>query len=289
MNPYQSLRSSIFVLALIPCIAIAAGGALEINQDCAAAGSCFKNSGAGLPGDLISISAPGAYVLTSDLLVSTPDGVAIYVNPSASPVDIDLNHHTIDGGGTCSGLPVTSCTPGNGNFGIDQFSAIPGTIHLHDGTIRGFTKNPISAAIQLNDAGDGTVMERLNIVENGGAVAISISSESATVGGTVRLRDSQVARNKSAGVQKTGGPTNLTISIENSDLSGNGVWGVVGFTSDTYVGNRFNNNGNFGVNCPSACALGSNSFSGNNSAGLQYSVGTLRDMGGNVCLDHACP
>jgi hypothetical protein len=284
MNRFQPLCFSLLALAAVPLAVGAAGGSLEINQDCAAVG-CFANDGAGLP---VTINAPGSYVLTSDIVVSTANGTGIQIN--ASPVDIDLNHHTISGGGSCTGSPVSSCSAGNGGVGVSQYNtSLPGTVRIHDGTIRGFTHDAFSAAMYLNDTGDGTVLERLNVLENSGNAAIAISAQSGTVGGTIRLRDSQVARNGGAGIGKVGGPTSLTISIENSDLSGNKTYGVSSFISATYVGNRFNSNGNFGVNCTSTCALGSNSFSGNNSALVQYSVGTLRDMGGNVCLDHACP
>jgi hypothetical protein len=37
-------------------------------------------------------------------------------------------------------------------------------------------------------------------------------------------------------------------------------------------------------------AIGQDTFAGNNSSGVQYSVTTLRDMGGNACIDHTpCP
>lgn len=283
MNRIQSLRLSILGLALAPVAVSVAGGALEINQDCAAVG-CFAGDTAGFP---ITISTPGSYVLTSDIAVTTAGAVGIAIN--ASPVDLNLNGHTIDGGGSCSGSPVTTCTVGAGETGITQNNSfLPGTVHVHDGTIRGFTHDGLSAGMYFNDSGDGIVLEHLNVMENAGGWAIAFSA-APSVTGMVRLRDSLIARNQNIGVAQTGGAVTLTISIENSEISSNGSYGVLSPPSATYVGNRFFRNGNNAINCGGACALGSNTFAGNNLAGIQYSVSTLRDMGGNVCLDHSCP
>ncbi|GAA0716588.1 hypothetical protein [Dokdonella soli] len=291
MNGNQALRFSILALALAPLIASAAGGgAFEINQDCAIAG-CFAGDGAGFP---ITISAPGSYVLTSDLLVTAAGANAININ--ASPVDLNLNGHTIDGGGSCTGMPVTSCTPGAGSAGISAYAggAPVGALHIHDGTIRGFTGSAAStAAIYISDAGDGTVLERLNIVENYGNAAVQFYTSGA--GGTVRLRDSQVARNGSHGVNRAGGAIKLI--VENSDISGNRIYGAAGADGATFSGNRFNNNGNYAINgIGGTVALGANTFSGNNLGGNQYTITNVANLGGsanNVCLDHspgyACP
>lgn len=75
--------------------ATASDGRLEVNQACAQVG-CFGGDGAGFP---VSISAPGSYVLTSNLqVVGLFDGInAVSANGS---VVIDLNGFEIDGTST---------------------------------------------------------------------------------------------------------------------------------------------------------------------------------------------
>jgi len=252
---------SILTMALSPFAAHAVGGTYEINQDCVAAG-CFAGSGTGFP---VTISNSGSYVLTSDIHVTTSDAIGILIN--AATVDLDLNGHTIDGGGTCTGLPVASCTAGSGQVGISANAggAPVGTLHIHNGTIRGFSSNPTnSAAMFLSDVGDGTLLERLNIAENGGNGAIQLYTSG--VGGIVRLRDSQIARNL-IGIYNAGGPaaTGIKMSVENCDISGNQFYGVVGFDGSkgsTFSNNRFNSNGNTAILAISGAtiALGGNTF-----------------------------
>jgi hypothetical protein len=290
MTCFQSRNSFLLALALAPLAARAAGGALEINQDCAAVG-CFAGDSAGFP---ITITAPGSYVLTSDLKMTTDGAIAIQVN--ATPVEIDLNHHIIDGGGSCTGTPVTNCTPGHGSYGILQGtgSSQPGVFHLHDGTIRGFTNTTLDpTAIYLDDA-RGVVLERITVVETGGNCAIGTGTD--THAGTMRLRDSQVSRNLSYGICPVaiGTPTNFSAVIENSDFSGNGVFAISTFPTLIVTGNRFTDNGSWALNESGGAtvAMSGNTFSGNNGGGAnaQYSISTPRDMGGNVCIDHTpCP
>ena len=278
-------------LFLILPVAHARDGAYEINQDCVAVG-CFPGDDPGFP---VQITKPGAYVLTSDLLVNA--GAVPGISIAATPVDLDLNHHAIDGGGSCTGTPVTNCTPGQGNYGIlHGYGAARGTFHLHDGTVHGFTNGigggPI--AIILDEA-DGVVMERVYVTENGGNCAVAIGSD--TKPGTLRVRDSQISRNLSYGMcpaAASGTPATFSAVVENDDFSGNGVYGILSFAALVVTGSRFTANGNLALNenAGAIVALGGNTFSGNNGGGAnsQFTISTLRDMGGNVCIDHAtCP
>lgn len=280
------MKSLLLALALSPLLAHAAGGAYEINQDCAAVG-CFANDAPGFP---VSITQAGSYVLTSDIVLPAGvGGVAIVID--ASPVDLDLNHHTIDGGGSCTGSPVSACTAGAGTTGISGYSGGGvAVLHLHDGTIKGFTNTTFPAAVYLSDVGDGTVLERLNIVESGGTSNGALNLYTAGVGGMVRVLDSIVARSRAYGISNRGG--SIALVVTNSQITGNGTYGIAGFAG-TFTNNRFDNNGNYAVNPGVAgyYALGDNSFSNNNGGGAneQYS-GLVRDMGGNVCIDHMpCP
>ncbi|QBB70178.1 right-handed parallel beta-helix repeat-containing protein [Pseudolysobacter antarcticus] len=272
--------SPIFVLALLPLVTSANPGALEINQDCAAVG-CFAGDTPGFP---VTITQPGSYILTSDLLTTDVNMDAIDV--SVSSVDLDLNGHTLNGGGTCTGTPVTACSGFAGTSGISAIIGpnTPVVIHIHNGTVHGFS----NFGIVVGAAADGTLIDHISAYENGNSgVAISGTLNVAT---TARIRDSQISRNKLTGVVS---PTASTLLVENSTVTGNGQIGLFFRSASMAVGNRINNNGSQGLYCIGyTCVLGQNVFMGNNAAGAQFAVGTLSDMGGNVCTDHpssACP
>lgn len=288
MKRNRSLRIPILALILagVTPSAIAADGALEINQDCVAVG-CFAGDAPGFP---VTINQPGTYVLTSDLAPPGSPGLDA-IRATVAPVDIDLKGHSINGGATCVGTPVTGCTGAMGHVGILLSNGgNPGIFHIHNGTVRGFSVQDIA----ITDAGDGTVLERLTIAENAGIVALNIGG--VTVASSVRVRDSQIVRNAGYGVAVDN--PGARIIIENCSLIGNNYAGASLPSGGVLIGNRVNNNGNAvgggneGVICNAACALGQNTFQGNNGgpANAQWSIVTLLDMGGNVCLDHTpCP
>lgn len=280
MKRISTLLQISFALSLLPLAAMANPGALEINQDCAAVG-CFAGDTPGFP---VTITQPGSYVLTSDL---APDFSNEAISVGASPVDIDLNAHTIDGGGSCTGSPVTTCTGFVGYRGIDANSNGPIVMHIHNGTVRGFS----SGGIVIFYADDGTLLEHLTVTQNSFGALISANSAATTT----RIRDSQFVRNLQDGVTITNGSSALL--IENCSAVGNSGEGFSVGSGSVAVGNRISNNGDVGFHCNDAagkCALGQNTFAGNNGGGAaaQFTVTALSNMGGNVCLDHAggtCP
>jgi len=271
---------SLALLLLAPLVAHAAGGAYEINQDCAAVG-CFAGDTPGFP---VTISVSGRYVLTSDL-VATP-GADVLIDGGAGHVDLDLAGHTVDGGQTCTGTPVTTCTAGPGGRGIQMVtSPVPMEIRLHDGAIHGFS----FWAIFLSNVAEGSVLERLTASESGTGILLS-GTVSAT---TMRVRDSQISRNFGVGMTPTN--TGGRLFVENCSVVGNANSGLNLYGGAVAVGNRFTSNANQGINCIAIggiCALGQNTFHGNNGGGAsaQWAITTVRDMGGNVCLDDGtCP
>lgn len=252
----------------------AAPGALEINNDCVAVG-CF---GGDTPGYPVTITQPGTYVLTSDLAPPQGSQNAIVIT-ATQPVDFDLAGHTIDGGATCTGTPVSSCSAGTGGSAILAQSNPPTSIRIHDGTTRGFIN-----AIAIFYADDGTVLDHMTVTQNSNN-GLFVTSETVSA---MRVRDSQVTRNGNQGIFASS-----PIILENSSVAGNHLEGVIAGSSNTIlVGNRIGNNGAKGFSCgdpAEVCAMGQNTFVGNNGGGVQFTVTALTDMGGNVCLDHACP
>lgn len=278
MNRAHYIFTSIMLLSLAPLVAVANPSALEINQDCVAVG-CFAGDNPGFP---VEITQPGSYILTSDL--SNPGLGVNAIAIGASPVDIDLNGHNIDGGGRCSGSPVTACSGFAGDRGIVVYTGAATVTHIHNGSVRGFG----SGGIVIFNADDGTLLEHLNVIENSFGITIIGNSTMSTT----RIRDSQVVRNLSYGITISNGSNQLL--VENTSIVGNSAFGLNMGSGGVAVGNRIGSNGQVGLQCTGTCALGQNTFVGNNGngAGVQYTVTKVSNMGGNVCLDKTnsvCP
>lgn len=259
----------------------AAQGDYEINQDCVAVG-CFAGDGAGYP---VSITFAGTFVLSSNL--APPGNISTSaITVSASNVDLDLNGHAVDGGGSCVGTPVTACSGALGDYGVIINSSSGLNVHLHDGTIRGFNTAGVSAL-----SGSGTRFDHLVLVENGYGMQVAAPSVEANT----RIENSAINRNGQTGIAVISG-VNSRLLVENCEVSGNLGTGLVGGPGSSFVNNRINSNGGPGAVCIPAgtavCALGRNSFYANATGGVnpQFSIPVLRDMGGNVCMDDGtCP
>ena len=261
------------VIALLAGSSVAlAEGEFEIDQACVTVG-CFPGDAPGFP---VTLANNGVYRLTSDLIVNTSDGISV----SAARVEIDLAGFEIFGGGSCSGNGATlSCSGGVVAAGIVQ-NAVSTLIHLHDGTIRGMG----GSAMVLSAVASGSTIERLTMSENAASAAITGSSPN----GGVAVTQLNYSRN--------GFALNLgnAAHVQGSEFSNNRFQGVVANQGSTVTESTFVGNGSFAVQCGAAstiCALGRNSFFGNNGAGTnpQFSTFIVRDMGGNVCEDGTCP
>ena len=260
----------------------AADGSYEINQACVAVG-CFSGDAPGFP---VSISAPGKYTLSSDVTVSsgtTTNAIEIQV----SRVDLDLNGHMINGGGSCTGTPVSSCSGFQGGRAVQISGSGVFVVHVHNGTIRGFG----DAALIGFGVDSGTQFDHLVVTENlFGALLVGDSDKSA-----IRIDQCSFTRN---GATALGIANNVyaDLRITNSVFAGNRFNAVDGGDGSTFTDNVFSDNGGFGIICyptaSSICALGRNAFQGNNGGGAaaQWSIHIVRDMVGNVCLDDGnCP
>ncbi len=283
MNRIHWVIFSTVLAVILPSPANAATeGALEINQDCIAVG-CFADDTPGYP---VTIQHPGSYILTSDLAPSgDPDTGTITVLLTTGPIDLDLNGHTISGGGTCTGTPVTSCSGALGSIGLDIEPTPSGVVHLHDGVVRGFRDRGIYAS----HFAEGSVIERMVVTETQLYEGITIDTNSASV---TRIRDSQFGRNFGNGLNAFVG---TRVYVENCTAVGNHLAGLYLQSGSIAVGNHLGSNASYGLRCndaPGICALGQNTFNNNNGGGsaAQYAITALRDMGGNVCMDDGtCP
>jgi hypothetical protein len=272
------------VLFAVPLAVCAAGGAFEINQDCVAVG-CFAGDAPGYP---VTITQPGNYVLTSDLAPPGNSGTNA-IEVSVAPVDIDLNGHTIDGGGSCAGTPAAICNGYAGYNGIAMTYNVVGYLgyfHVHNGRVRGFS----GAGVQLVNASSDSAIEDMTISENLFGIGVGGSANS----DAGHIRNCRILRNGNEGVATSSGPA-LRFFVDNSVISGNKNAGLAVGDGSVFVGNRIDDNGQYGIDCNgSKCAFGQNTFHHNNGGGANVQwLTTLptdaANMGGNVCLDHASP
>ncbi|MEO8673765.1 MAG: hypothetical protein ABI411_20850 [Tahibacter sp.] len=288
----KRMGKMILTLAALPLMAAwtcagAADGTLEINQDCAADG-CFPGD---TPGSPITLPASGRYKLTSDL-----SGLFIQFGPGALDVDLNLGGFTLDGGVRCTGSPVTSCTLGGPLAGISMPNLASGyyLAHIHDGTLRGF-----QSAIYGGSLAGGSSFEHLLITENNN-IAAACNLDLGEPGSTLYVRHSRFVRNRSDGLKPNtnAGSTPIRLVVEDSEFSANGNAGLTLFVGSIVLRNTFTDNAGSGFQCAgavgaggaTASAAGGNVFFNNRPtlANSEYSC-PLRDMGGNVCQDGACP
>jgi hypothetical protein len=281
MNRLRELMLA-FGLWAAPQLAGGADGALEINQDCVAAG-CFTGDAPGYP---VTITVPGTYLLTTDLAPPGSAFVDAISIPQASPVDLDLGGHTISGGSICGGTPVFECTPAEGRSGIQVGGeGQPVALRLHHGRIRGFTE-----AVSALDLAAGTRFDGLVVTDN----LAGLKVEASTPDVDIRIVDSVFARNRFTGIGRYIGDTR--IHVENCIVSENGAAGIEAAHGSTFVNNRINRNGDVGITCNFAgggtCAVGGNTLLGNNGGGAspQWTIPVVRILSGNSCMDDdTCP
>nr|WP_316641124.1 hypothetical protein [uncultured Roseateles sp.] len=159
--PFKPLhRLAIVSLSLL---ALAAGHSAHaqatIDQAKVMAGGVTPGDGPGFP---LTLSAPGTYKLTGNLIVpGGQDGILV----SVPNVTIDLNGFSIIGPGVCSrnaGTGAVTCVGATGTKGIDANSQLGGSdsaTTIMNGTVRGFIQG-----IGLQSGR----LERVNVMHNNG-------------------------------------------------------------------------------------------------------------------------
>jgi hypothetical protein len=180
----------------------AADGQFEINQACVA-GGCFPGDDPGFP---VTIINTGSYILTSNLDVrdeTDPEDVtAIYVTDTGQRgVDIDLNGFRIIGPTTCTGFPVTSCTPTGLGNGVQGLATL---VTVRNGTIYGMGEygvdlNSGARVVNLQVAhcgtggiGTGNPGNQIvnNFVRQNGVVGIGAGNNSLVIGNLIHANGS---------------------------------------------------------------------------------------------------
>ena len=245
----------------------AGDGRLEINQSCVATG-CFPGDAPGFP---IETQSGSSYVLTSSLAV--PDANTRGVTLAESAV-LDLNGFSIVGVTTCTGTPVTSCTPvgtGDGVYANDM------------ATIR---NGKVSKVGHYGIAGAGAVRVESMTVEQSGSYGLffNYSNDGPEANW---VRDSHILRNGAAGVLQSGGAGGVATHFSGNVVWGNKNEGVAGFNM-LITNNSFGRNGDEGVLGDSA--VGGNTFVYNNGGNDQPQTGGIVQIAPNYCGNNTtCP
>lgn len=177
-------------LLLAPATGLATDGALEVNAIAVSAGGLTPGDAPGFPATL---SLPGRYVLTSDLVVPTSADTAVEI--LADGVTLDLNGFTLSGPALCSGDPV-SCSPAGIGVGVESVGSDSVVL---DGTVTGMGDaglrlGPLARVAQvatwLNagngiEAGPGSEIRESRAERNGG-VGIVAGDGSLVIDNVVR-------------------------------------------------------------------------------------------------------
>ena len=241
----------------------ASDGTLEINQTCAVHTGCFPGDAAGFP---VTITVPGSYVLTSNLvqnevpLVSTPM-TAIEIASRSVTVDFAGFEITCRNplGGLCNGSAA----------GIEQATSFVEAVTIVGGTIRQMP----GYGIDLRGADYITVRD-MHIVRNGGR-GISIR-DGANVSGN------NVHANAEFGIHVGFGLVRDNVVVGNQDT------GIVSVGAAHVIGNTILGNINYGVNL-GAGSLRNNLIRGNGTGSVVLGTGAI-DAGGNACNETTtCP
>jgi hypothetical protein len=248
--------------------AVAADGAIEINQAKALAGGITPGDAAGFP---VSLNQPGSYRLTGNL---DRTGLALTVRVIdiiADDVTLDLGGFEVRGGAVCSGSPVTACTNTGTGDGISAIGADGVTIR--NGTVRGMPRSGVRIT------GEHSRVEGVTATSNG------LSGIDVTHGMVI---DSIGSQNFADGIASSG-------TVQRSVARFNRLNGFsVGL--GLLLNSKADSNGAFGLETSNTrTAYGQNQFVCNNSGGLcndnaQVSDATATEISTNQCgNDTVCP
>lgn len=247
-------RRVLLLLLLLPVPGLCVDGVREINQACVFVG-CFPGDSPGFP---VDISESGSYRLTSDLDVTTSSvpenraGIDIGATGASPALDvtIDLNGFSILGPVTCTGTPVTSCTPAGGSGDGIRTSTNPQShTRIINGSIRGMGATGVDCAYDCN-------VSDVSAEQNGQSGFGNANGESIFTRCFAR-------RNGSAGFFVRG-------LVRDSVAEGNAADGIFTNPRSRIVASSALDNGGDGFRC-STCVLLDSLASGNLGYGAEFS------------------
>jgi len=254
-----SLKRAVACLATAMTVALMAGspalaaeGTIEINQTRALAGGVTPGDTPGFP---VTLSQPGSYKLTSNLLVPNQNSDGIHIT-ALSDVNLDLGGFAIVGVVTCTGFGSTiSCGTGTG-IGIQ--SGIPllqgsDNVRITNGTVTGM------GAEGIRLIGNQSRLEGLSLIGNGArgliggtaarVVACIVSGnggDGMRVGVHASVVDNVVLGNGGHGIDASGSAT----IIQGNAIASNGANGILADFEVLILANAIRSNGALGLEWP---------------------------------------
>jgi Right handed beta helix region len=233
LKPLTLLTLAAAAFAAWPGAALAIDGQTLINHSNATSGYVTAGDTPGYP---VTISQPGSYKLSGNLVL--PDGHTTAIEITADNVTLDLNGFAILGPAKCNGS--WPCANAGAGFGI-RTPAVQFNITVRNGTIQGMG----SVAIELH--GDSHLVEHLRVRSNGGG-GISIVTDYNS-GASSRVQHSAVQRNGNTGIFVMRGVAEHNTADANQSA---GIW-----VNDGRVAyNTVSRNGAYGIGLYTAGAIG---------------------------------
>lgn len=280
-------------LALLPAApAFTVDGVLEINQTCAEEGACFAgDSDKGFP---VTITEPGSYRLTSNLIVpdENTDGIII----STSDVGLDLNEFAIIRSG-CERV-IEDCTPAQGTgAGV---GILPGYlargISVKNGSITGMGQYGVLLGFQAMVTNLRVRWNRsIGIYASGGSTVSGCAAHSnggtgiyvldgSTVWGNTAFenngigiladRGSTVSGNAAYKNTGTGIATDGGSIVSGNTVFENGEHGITTLSGSTILGNTTTTNAFDGIHTTVNSTVSDNTATGNTGDGIQTGFGS---------------
>jgi hypothetical protein len=238
----------------------AVDGAREIHQACVATG-CFPGDPPGYP---VLVTAPGSYVLTSNLTV---DQHTTAISVQTGNVTIDLGGFAILGPTRCTVGNPGSCAPLGAGRGIINVSNPTGSLTVRNGVIEGMGSTGIVSQFD----GSSGLFEQLTIKHCG---SIGLAANYAEIRSNVFDLNNQ------------GFSCAFCVAKENV-VTRSVDYGMFGGNGSLFLGNSSSLNGGLGL--WSSSAYGSNLFRSNNGGDANPQVGSGFQLGTNLCGFVACP
>lgn len=227
------------------------------------------NNGGITPGDApgfpATISKPGSYRLTGNLVVPNENTTAIQI--TSDNVTLDLGGFSITGPTLCTGSPL-SCFPTGTGIGIEVVPNNPDRINItiKNGSVSGMGKwgvyarlNSLIESVQVSHSGDRGIQAGASGIVNG--CAAIFNGDAGIVGANGSVLSNNVSRSN----------------------GGCGILNDIG----TVIGNTVSWNDGYGLCLGSSAGYANNSAAQNNNGGVQVNGGVR--LGPNVCGSSPCP
>lgn len=264
-----------------------AEGALEINQACATTDGCFAGDTGGFP---VTITATGSYLVTGNLEIAAETTDAIEVD--ASDVTLDLNGFAISGPVTCTGVPVSECTPNESTSGGEGVSVLSGSdnVTIRNGTIRGMGSDGIQCLGQCivssiraeSNTTDGIRVSDEAILQNN--MARSNGNDGIRANRSALFNNNVAVMNGNRGIF-----ADFNSLVKNSNSRRNGSHGIRADNSIVKDNVAWNNLG-AGLKVAGETGYAGNHIAGNSGGTIDQSTGTAFELNPNLCnTDKSCP